>query len=138
MPQRATYVRVLDGMANAPPSALMRWHAFVDEAAGSQRAGEVLGAVLLHIWLTEGPARGAAAMGSLPFVARGHYLQRRLRADPDDGGHAELLDAYAASALAVGARRAANWYRASLGQVLEVPETGPPGSGAHDRVTAAP
>jgi hypothetical protein len=122
-------VRVLDGMASAPPPALARWHAFVDEAAGSQRAGEVLGAVLLHTWLTEGPARAAvAAMGSLPFVARGvdHYLRRRLRAHPDGGGRAGLLDAYAASALTVGAQRAANWYRAALEQVLEPPETGAP------------
>lgn len=129
-------VRTLDGMANAPPPALQRWHAFVGEAAGSQRAGEVLGAVLLHTWLMEGPARAAvAALGSLPFVARGvdHYLQRRLCADPDAGGRAVLLDAYAATALAVGAHRAANWYRVALAQVLQAPENGgettiPPGA----------
>ena len=113
-------VRVLDGMAAAPPAALGQWHAFAGAAGGSQRAGEVLGAVLLHGQLLGGPMRAvAAAIGALPFALGGHYLPRRAQAGyATEAGCDLLLDAYAATALAVGAQRAAGWYRAAMVEIL--------------------
>ncbi|MFC5578938.1 hypothetical protein ACFPOA_13070 [Lysobacter niabensis] len=110
-------VRVIDGVAATPPTAMGHWHAFACSAGGSQRAGEVLGGVLLHGRLYEGPVRAVAtAILTMPFSHGGQYLVRRLRADTGIATHARdaLLDVYSASALAVGAQRAAGWYHAAL------------------------
>ncbi len=113
-------VRVLDGMAASPPPPLAQWHAFANAAGASQRAGEALGAVLLHSCLFDGAMRPAVAtLGLLPFTRGSHYLQRRLQsAYARDPECAALLDAYAATALAVGAQRAAGWYRDALAMAL--------------------
>lgn len=112
-------VRVLDGVAHAPPAALGAWHAFAVEAGGSQRAGEALGAVLMHDRLMDGAMRPVAlTIAGLPFGIGGQYLQRRLAAASGPDGCDALLDAYAASSLAVGAQRAAHWCAAAVGDVL--------------------
>ena len=110
-------VRVLDGMAATPPEALGQWRAFASTAGGSQRAGEVLGAMLLHARLFDGPVRAVVgAVRAMPFAHGGQYLARRLLGGPDGDSQArsDLLDAYSAAALAVGAQRAAGWYHAAL------------------------
>lgn len=112
-------VRVLDGVADAPPVALGMWHAFAVEAGGSQRAGEVLGTVLLHDRLFGEPMRAVGiTIAGLPFGIGSQYLRRRtepaLVAEPRE----DLLDAYAAASLAAGAQRAAHWYAAAMADVL--------------------
>ena len=116
-------VRVLDGVADASPAALGAWHAFAVEAGGSQRAGEALGTVLLHDRLVDGPMRPVAVtVCELPFGVGSQYLRRRMEArSPADRG--ELLDAYAAASLAVGAQRAAHWYAAAMAEVLRARRT---------------
>lgn len=114
-------IHALDGSAGAPPSVLGEWHAFAVVAADSQRAGEVLGATLLHAGLIGGPMRViAATLATLP-CGGSHYLARRLQPDRtrDAAGRALLVDVYAAPSLSVGAQRAAVWYRAALAEVLE-------------------
>ena len=112
-------VRVLDGVADASPAALGAWHAFAVEAGGSQRAGEALGAVLLHDRLIEGPMRPVAiTIAELPFGIGSQYLRRRMGVPAGTDRCAELLDAYAAVSLAVGAQRAAHWYAAAVSDVL--------------------
>lgn len=112
-------VRALDGMADGAPAVLRAWHAFAVQAGGSQRAGEALGAVVLHDGLFGGPMRPVAkAIADLPFGVAARYLHRRLDDAGEDAGRAELLDAYAAASLAAGAQRAAKWYVAATGEVL--------------------
>lgn len=112
-------VRVLDGIADAPPSALGSWHAFAVEAGGSQRAGEALGTVLLHDRLFGGPARAVAiTVAELPFNVGSQYLRRRMEPPSDAERREDLLDAYAAASLAAGAQRAAHWYAAAMAEVL--------------------
>ena len=112
-------VRVLDGIADAPPAALARWHAFAVEAGGSQRAGEALGTVLLHDRLFGGPVRAVAAtVAELPFNVGSQYLRRRMEPPSVAERCEELLDAYAAASLAAGAQRAAHWYAAAMAELL--------------------
>lgn len=112
-------VRVLDGLADASPAALGAWHAFAVEAGGSQRAGEALGAVLLHDRLIEGPMRPVAiTITELPFGVGSQYLRRRMQQPSGAEHREELLDAYAAASLAAGAQRAAHWYAAAMADVL--------------------
>jgi hypothetical protein len=100
---------------------IQQWHAFMALAVPSARAGEALGAVALHARLMRGPMREAiGAIAALPWVSgigRGYLLQRR---EPDVSAPNDLalLDAYAASALTVGAQRATVWYRAAMQRVL--------------------
>lgn len=118
-------VRVLDGVADASPVALSAWHAFAAEAGGSQRAGEALGTVLLHDRLIDGPMRPVAiTITELPFVIGSQYLRRRMEAPPAPEHCADLLDAYAAASLAVGAQRAAHWYAVAMAEVLRVRRPG--------------
>lgn len=115
-------IRALDGVANALPAALAVWHAFADGAAGSQRAGEVLGAVLLHSRLAGGPAGEVLALlaASPGPSASARFVARRLQAGHAAGREA-LLEAYSASALTIGACRARLWYRSALDTVLRSP-----------------
>jgi hypothetical protein len=122
-------VRVVDGMAAAPPPTIAQWHAFVCSAAASQRAGEALGSVLLHGHLFAEPMRAViATILEMPFSRGGQYLAARLRADLPAATQEErdaLCNAYSASALAVGAQRAAGWYRAALSAVMSGAKTTP-------------
>ncbi|KQY54732.1 hypothetical protein [Lysobacter sp. Root494] len=123
-------VRVIDGMAGAPPPTMAQWHAFVCAAAASQRAGEALGSVLLHGHLFAGPMRAVTAtILEMPFSRGGRYLAASLlRAAQPATAREEreaLCNAYSTSALAVGAQRAAGWYRAALSVVTSTPETAP-------------
>lgn len=119
----AADVRAIDGIAAATPAELVPWQLFLESASRSSRAGEALGAVMLHARLLRGPMRATiAAIMALPFVPvrGGRYLLQRTRAD---AGHLEqhreaLLDGYSATALAAGAQRAAGWHRAALQRVL--------------------
>jgi len=112
-------VRALDGVADAPPAALGTWHAFAVEAGGSQRAGEVLGTMLLHDRLFGGPVRAVATtVAALPFNVGSQYLRRRVEPPSAPEHREELLDAYAAASLAAGAQRAAHWYAAAMAEVL--------------------
>lgn len=115
-------IRALDGVANALPAALAVWHAFADGAAGSQRAGEVLGAVLLHSRLAGGPAGEVLGLlaASLGPTASVRFVVRRLQAGHAAGREA-LLEAYSASALTIGACRARLWHRSALDTVLRSP-----------------
>lgn len=119
----AADVRAIDGMAAATPRPLVQWQAFLESASRSSRAGEALGAVVLHAGLMRGPMHEAiTAVLELPFVPRrgGGYLLQRRQSDVaavHDGRQA-LLDAYAAAALATGAQRAADWHCAALESVL--------------------
>ncbi|HVI59427.1 MAG TPA: hypothetical protein VM619_11250 [Luteimonas sp.] len=110
----------LGGSPLAPQRALLQWQAFISMAAASQRAGEVLGGALLQTHLSAGPVRPLlAAIARLPDgLLADRYVQRRLMDDVDVSDRDALLDAYAQSALAVGARRAAGWYAAALRPVL--------------------
>lgn len=119
----AADVRAIDGMTAATPPPLVPWQAFLESTSRSSRAGEALGAVVLHAGLMRGPMHKAiTAMLALPFVSPrcgGYLLQRRqsdLAAIHD--ARQALLDAYAAAALATGAQRAADWHRAALESVL--------------------
>jgi hypothetical protein len=112
-------VRVLDGVADAPPAALGTWHAFAVETGSSQRAGEALGTMLLHDRLFDGPVRAVAiTVAELPFNVGSQYLRRRMEPPPAAERREELLDAYAAASLAAGAQRAARWYAAAIADVL--------------------
>lgn len=119
----AADVRALDGLAAPPPLQLSRWHAYVEDACRSPRAGEALGTVLLHASLCRDAARDSVLLTlELPFLAqRGRaWLQRRC--EPGPARHAQssadLLAAWPASALAAGAQRAAAWHRDALALVL--------------------
>lgn len=118
--QAATDIRALDGIAAAPVPQVEAWLRFVDTASTSTRAGETLGAVVLHACLMRGAAaRSAVALvRTLPFAAGitgGYLLRRSLPRDRPAGDAREsLLQAYSATALAVGAHRAAAWHRAAL------------------------
>ena len=119
----AADVRAIDGMAAALPSQLAPWQAFLESASRSSRAGEALGAVVLHAKLMRGPMRDAiAAVTELPFVPiRGsRYLLQRDQPEPtaEQRERDALLDAYSGAALAAGAQRAAGWYRDALAAVL--------------------
>lgn len=113
----------IDAVTVALPQPLGSWQAFVASACASARAGEALGAVVLHARLLHGPMREAiAAVVALPFVAghAGSYLLQRGQPDtgPQQQRREALLDAYSAAALAAGAQRAADWYRAVMDAVL--------------------
>lgn len=119
----AADVRAIDGMAAALPSQLGPWQVFLESASRSSRAGEALGAVVLHAKLMRGPMRDAiAVVTGLPFVPiRGsRYLLQR--GQPESAARQQdrdaLLDAYSGAALAAGAQRAAGWYRDALATVL--------------------
>jgi hypothetical protein len=122
----AADVRALDGLAAPPPETLARWHAYVEAACHSPRAGEALGTVALHGHLLHGAAREAADLVlELPFLAvRGRaWLLRRRDLPPAGIAHAreELLGAWSTAALAAGAQRAAAWHREALHAVLDAP-----------------
>ena len=122
----AADVRAIDGLAAALPSQLAPWQAFLETGSRSSRAGEALGAVVLHAWLMRGPMRDAiAAVTELSFVPiRGsRYLLRRGQpeAAAEQRERDALLDAYSGAALAAGAQRAAGWYREALAAVLAPP-----------------
>lgn len=115
----ATAIRALDGIAAVPTPQVEAWRRFVDTASGSARAGETLGAVALHTCLMRGAARSAiAVVRTLPFAAGtagSHLLCRSLsQAGPACDARESLLQAYSATALAVGAQRAAAWHRSAL------------------------
>lgn len=117
--QAATDIRALDGIAAAPAPQVEAWRRFVDTASTSTRAGETLGAVVLHACLMRGPARSAIAMvRTLSFATGptgGHLLCRSFsRTGPACDARESLLQAYSATALAVGAHRAAAWHHAAL------------------------
>jgi hypothetical protein len=119
----AADVRALDGVAAAPPETLARWHAYVDAACHSPRAGEALGTVLLHSDLLHGAARDAVDLVlELPYLAtRGHDWLLRRREPPSARiarERAELTGTWSNAALAAGAQRAAAWHREALHVVL--------------------
>lgn len=133
----AADIRSLDGITAAPVPEIEAWRRFVDSACTSTRAGETLGAVVLHAALMRGAAAAAIAMArTLPFatgVAGAHLLCRSLPRDgPESNARAALLQAYSATALAVGAQRAAAWHRAALATALAIPH---PASNAHHPIT---
>lgn len=119
----AADVRALGGIAGHVPAQLQAWQEFQQVACGSLRVGEALGAVLLHGRAMRGPAREAIArVIALPAAAPGSaYLRRRLQPDSlaTHDARAQVLEQYAASALASGARRGADWYLAALRSVLQ-------------------
>ena len=96
--------------------AVAHWHGYVTAACGSPRAGEALGTILLHGALLQGAAWPVAAAAVLPGRPGQAWLRRRLRDEaqvcPPD--RADLCAAWPAAALATGARRAWDWYRAAL------------------------
>ena len=114
--------RALGGIAGPTPAEFAQWHAFVRHACGTLRVGEALGAVLLPTRALRGPAREAIArVVGLPMAAgAGRYLQRRLLPDSlaAHDARATVLELYAASSLAKGSQRAADWYLAALQGVL--------------------
>jgi hypothetical protein len=115
----ATDIRALDGVAAALAPQVEAWRRFVDTASSSTRAGETLGAVVLHACLMRGAARPAIdGVRTLPFaagVAGSHLLCRSLPGTrPGCEARESLLQAYSATALAVGAHRAAAWHRTAL------------------------
>ncbi len=115
----ATDVRRLDGMASALPAALGEWHAFLLQAGGSQRAGEVLGSAVLQAQMLDGRARQAvAAIVELPFARYADgYLSALLQPGPDEAvrdARESLLEAYSSAALIAGAQRGAEWLRAAF------------------------
>lgn len=119
----AADVRSIDGMAKTMPSQLGQWQTFLESASRSSRAGEALGAVVLHASLMRGAMCDAiTTVLELPFVpiSGSRYLLQRRRQGVVGGHirHEALLDAYSAAALASGAQRAADWYCAALAQVL--------------------
>ena len=122
----AADVRAIDGMAGATPQPLVPWQGFLEAACRSSRVGEALGAVVLHATLLRGPVRSMIpAITQLPFVPpRGsRYLVQRTHAHarPITQEREALIDGYSATALAVGAQRAAAWHRAALEMVLRAP-----------------
>jgi hypothetical protein len=118
-------VRDLGGITAAMPRPLAQWQAFAGTAGGSQRAGEVLGTVLLHSRLLAGPMRPLlAAVSAMSFAdgcARYFTTRREQALAPPDAGRDGLLDAYAVSALAAGVQSAAGWHRAALVSILATP-----------------
>jgi hypothetical protein len=119
----AADVRALEGFTVAPPETLARWHAYVDAACHSPRAGEALGTVLLHSSLLHGAAHDAVDLVlELPYLAtrgRSWLLRRREPAHARiEGERQELMDAWSNAALAAGAQRAAGWHREALHAVL--------------------
>lgn len=111
----------------APMPQLIAWQTFLESTTWSSRAGEAVGAVVLHARLMHGPMHETVkAIALLPQARgdRGQYLLQRCRAEPgaQQQGRSALLDAYSRTALGAGARRVADWYRALLGQVLEAEE----------------
>lgn len=120
----AADVRRIDVIAPALPRQLAPWQAFLDATCGTARAGEALGAVLLHAGLMRGPMRAAVAVVvALPFAAGHAYLRQRCQPECEQEAlrQQRLLDTYSAAALAVGARRAADWYGALLADLLHAP-----------------
>ncbi len=109
----AADLRAAGGVASPTPPLVEEWRVFLEDASGSQRAGEALGAIALQSRLLPGRAGPAlSALLALPVVrAAPQYLARRRQPEPDavrvarDG----LLGAYAGAALAAGARRASAW-----------------------------
>ena len=125
----AADVRDLDGIAPSPPASIAHWQAYAEATCRSQRAGEALGTVLLHAQLLEGPRRDVVELVlELPFLAAsGHrWLKRRggIAGAGDAGSRHALVNAWSASALAVGAQRAADWHRDALAEVLHAPAQG--------------
>jgi hypothetical protein len=119
----AADVRALDGFAASPPETLARWHAYVEAACHSPRAGEALGTVLLHSHLLHGAARDAIDLVlELPYLATGgHDWLLRRREQPNARvarERAELTETWSNAALAAGAQRAAAWHREALHMVL--------------------
>jgi hypothetical protein len=114
----AADVRAVGAIAAAPPAQLGEWQAFLAQAGGSQRAGEVLGAAALNCRLLDGPVRGVlAAIKAQSFAVHAcGYLTRRLQPEPAtvSGARSALLDAYSLAALTVGAQRATSWSRGAL------------------------
>ena len=129
-------VQAMGGIASVSALPLEQWRAFIESTCGSQRAGEAIGTVLLHAHISEGPMRRLlATIRTLPFAgpAWDRYLLRRLRPMGDEvhQRHEALLDAYAATALATGAQRAARWYEEAIMRLLapvptSLPENGDP------------
>lgn len=120
----AADVRAIDGMAPALPVEIGRWQAFMETASGSSRAGEALGAVVLHARLMHGQASAPlTTVAELPFITlQGRrYLLRRAQGPGGTPGCDALLQAYSGSALAAGAQRAAAWYGAAMRTVLSSP-----------------
>ncbi len=121
----AADVRGFDGMAPALPPQLAPWQAFLESAARSSRAGEALGAVVLHGELMRGPMRHATAsvmeQRFLPIRGSRYLLLRGQQPTAAEQREREaLLDAYSGTALAAGAMRAAAWHRDALASVLAV------------------
>jgi len=119
----AADVRALDGFAASSPETLARWHAYVEAACHSPRAGEALGTVLLHSHLLHGAARDAVDLVlELPYLAAGgHGWLLRRREQPSARvarERAELTETWSNAALAAGAQRAAAWHREALHAVL--------------------
>lgn len=119
----AADVRALDGFAASPPETLARWHAYVEAACHSPRAGEALGTVLLHSHLLHGAARDAIDLVlELPYLATGGHgwLLRRCEQPNARAARerAELTATWSNAALAAGAQRAAAWHREALHMVL--------------------
>lgn len=108
---------------------IQQWREFMALAVPSARAGEALGVVALHARLMRGPMREAVGtVAALPWVAGigCRYLLQRREPDATTSNDHTLLDAYAASALTVGAQRATGWYRAAMQRVLWPTEPAPP------------
>lgn len=106
-----------------------QWREFMAMAVPSAQAGEALGVVALHARLMRGPMREAiGAVAALPWVAGigCRYLLQRREPDATTSNDHALLDAYAASALTVGAQRATDWYRAAMQRVLRPTEPASP------------
>ena len=119
----AADVRALDGVLPPPPPQLSRWHAYVEGASPSPRAGEALGTALLHARLLQGPAHAATDLVlALPFLAQGGRSWLLRRRTPEATRRLRdreiLLGAWSAMALAAGAQRAAAWHREALAEVL--------------------
>lgn len=136
-------VQAMGGIASVSALPLEQWRAFIESTCGSQRAGEAIGTVLLHAHISEGPMRRLlATMRTLPFAgpAWDRYLLRRLRPMGDEvhQGREALLDAYAATALATGAQRAARWYGEAMMRLLApAPTSLPENGGPPERATMA-
>lgn len=119
----AADIRALDGIAAAPVPQVEAWRRFVDSACNSPRAGETLGAVVLHAGLMRGAAGSAiAVVMALPFATdlTGSHLSCRSSSPvgPACDARELLLQAYSATALTVGAQRAAAWHRSALAAVF--------------------
>jgi len=107
---------------DATPSAvgLEAWRRFAASAASSTQAGEALGAVLLHERLMQGVARQAVSAAVQSVGSASDYLRRRSQPERaiDRAARDVLLNAYSATALATGARRAAGWYQEALAEAM--------------------